>query len=184
MEPDPTFTPDPSPEPEPTLMPEPSSAPNSALMEQPPIAPPAPPAKKKIPRRTIFLFVALGLFVTALVCGLAGLGYYAYTLNEDLKTSEANYATLKGQFDALTVEKNKLTENLNATTAELEATKAELETNKTTLADTQAQLEEAKSEISGLLEKIDLARKYVNVMVGAWSDEDTFSETRIKIKAT
>ncbi|MEW5940317.1 MAG: hypothetical protein AB1750_11680 [Chloroflexota bacterium] len=141
-----------------------------------------PPAPKKGPGVASILTVVLGLFTIVLLCGMAGLGYWAYTLNRDLKTTQTDRDQWKAKYDTATNEKNKLTTDLNSTKSELDATKAELEAAKAELETTEADLESARNDLAALQADVDTALKYLNVFDGFWGD--TFDESETKIKAT
>ena len=148
-----------------------------------------PPAPKKGLGMVNIVAILLGLFSLALLCVVAGLGYWAYTLNQDLTTARADIVTLQGEKTTLTTEKNKLTTDLNttrsdldATKTQLDATKTQLESTKTELETTKADLESARSDMAALQANVDKALKYLNVFDGFCGD--TFAETEVKIKAT
>jgi septal ring factor EnvC (AmiA/AmiB activator) len=164
--------------------------PDPSLAQVPQAVPPMQETKKA-PRKINFLVVGLAIFLVILLCTLAGVGYWAYTLNTKLNATKGELATLHGKYDSLTAEKNKLATDLDTTTASLEQTKAELETTKTELETTKTELSTTKSDLSNsknetvaLQKKIDNAMKYADVLKGMFVDNDSFAESRNRIKAT
>jgi septal ring factor EnvC (AmiA/AmiB activator) len=153
---------------------------NQTFLEAPTSSAP-PPLQKKSGVGNIVAIV-LGLFCVVLLCAMAGLGYWAYTLDKDLTAARADIAKLQGEKDTLNSEKNKLTTDLNSTRSELDAAKAELSATKAELETAKADLESARSDMAALQANMDKALKYLNIFDGFW--DDTYAETEVKIKAT
>ncbi len=131
------------------------------------------PAKPKNMIGVIVGYVILGMFICILVVAAAGLGYWGYTLNNNLAATQQQLATLQGQYSTLKSDDAKLA-------ADLEKTKTDLKKTQGDLATAQADLDQAKNQTSSLQAKIDKASKYLTVLVGFWGDTVSNSETKIK----
>lgn len=138
--------------------------------------PQEPKAAKKLNLSTIFLVI--------LLIALAGVGYWAFSLNTTLKATQSELTTLKGDYANLTTEKNKLSSNLDQTTAELETTKAELETTKAELTTAQADLSKANSEVTSLKATIKKAWLFAEVARGLFVEDDNNIQAGLRILAT
>ena len=127
---------------------------------------PAPPVAetKPAPRKINFLTIFLGIAVVFLCLALAGLGYWAFTLNTNLQATQADLSELQGKYDSLTTEKNKLSNDFDQTSTELEAVKDELENTKGDLSTAQSDLADSKDAAAALRTKMDKASQYVAIM--------------------
>ena len=150
----------------------------SILQDQQVEAPIAPKPQEEIPqpevkkpaRKINFLTV----FLVILLLAVAGLGYWVWQLNTMLMATQQNMATLQGNFDKLTTQKNSLSTELDTTRAELEKTKADLST-------TQADLEKAQGETKSLREKMDKASKWMDVAMAEIVDNENHTSIAKKV---
>lgn len=139
-------------QPEPSLAPEPQAAPHVE-------------AAKKAPGKFNFLAVILVVLLLAV-------GFWAFTLGNNLKATQAELATLQGKYDSLSAEKTQLSGDLDQATTDLEATKTELEKAKEELAKAQSDLSKSNEEASALRTKMDKAAQYVAIMKAMFADQD------------
>jgi uncharacterized protein (DUF3084 family) len=123
---------------------------------------------KKAPGKFNFLAV----FLVILLLALAGVGYWAITLNASLKATQDSLTTLQGKYDSLTTEKEQLSTDLGLANTELETTKAELEKAKGELTSAKSDLTKSNGEVTAMQAKIDKASKYVAIMKAMFADQD------------
>lgn len=104
------------------------------------------------------------IVVVILVLALAGAGYWGFSQSSALKATQTALATLQGQYDSLTAEKNKLSTDFDATKAELETTKTDLDKTKGDLATTQGDLKNSQDQGASQQAKIDKARELAEIL--------------------
>jgi len=153
---------------------------NETYLETPSAFAPQPPQKNS--RLGNIIAILLGLFSLVMFCALIGLGYVAYSLDQDLTTARADIATLTNDKNKLTTDLNSTRTELDSTKNDLNATKADLESTKAELATAKSDLDSARTELATLHSNVDKALKYLNILDGFWGD--TYAETEVKIKAT
>lgn len=125
----------------------------------------------------------MGVLVLLVLAAL-GLGYWTFQQNSKLRDAEGSLAALQKKYDSLTSEKNNLASQLKSAEAELVSTNAELESTNESLTQARADLSAANKEKSALAQKMDKASGYLDVMRGAFEDDDTYFETFFKVLAT
>lgn len=121
------------------------------------------------------------LFLILLILAVAGLGFWAFQQNTNLKAAQMSLATLQGKYDNLIAEKGRLTTEFGQVSSELEQTNTELASTNETLKTTRADLSKSKQEASDLEAKMKKAGQYVEVMRGAFKDKDNFFATLLKV---
>lgn len=134
------------------------------------------PSEKKNPIAILGTTVGVAI-LCVLLAAVAGVGYWAYTLNTNLTSTRQQLASLQSNYDQLKSENASLTTDLSAAKTDLQKAKDELAT-------TQDNLKREQEKSKTLQAKVDKAKKYVDVMYGAWVENDSFSQTESKIKAT
>lgn len=136
---------------------------------QPPESTPVVAKKRS---KLIIAWIGLGLFAILFLLSFAWVGYWAYTLNTELTSTQQQLSTLQTEYDNLKSEHTTLTlehENLNA---ELSQTKADLETANTELTAAQDDLSKSKDHVETLDAQIDAAGKLAEVLfVFSMSDD-------------
>ena len=120
-------------------------------------------------------------FLVLLILAVAGLGFWAFQLNTNLKAAQTSLATLQGKFDDLTAENGRLTTEFGQVSSELEQTNTELASTNETLKTAKADLSKSKQEASALEAKMKKAGLYVEVMRGAFKDKDNLFVTLLKV---
>ncbi len=138
----------------------------------------SPPPK----RSNVAKIIQIALLVL-LILGVAGLGYWDYQLNTQLKAAQESLSDLHGQYDELTTQKNSLASELDSTNSELANTKTELDTTNETLSTTKSDISKSNQDINTLKSKMEKAGKYMEIMRGAYEDHDVLLITFIKIAA-
>lgn len=141
------------------------------------ITPSAPAVKKN--SGSIFGIVLL----VVLVLVVAGLGYWGYQLNNGLKATQSAQATLQGQYDELTTQKNTLTNDLGTANTDLDKAKKDLEKAKKDLETVQASVTKSKDQVTSLQGKVDKALLYLDVMVTDWVELAGIDAIGEKVKA-
>ena len=124
-----------------------------------------------------------GLLVVLVLTAL-GLGYWTYKQSATLKSAQGSLAGLQKKYEGLISEKNKLASQLSTTSIDLANTNSELEKTKEALTIARAELSEANKERSALAEKMEKASGYLDVMRGAFEDDDTYFGTFFKVLST
>ena len=141
---------------------------------------PVPPPS---PRKVNFPAIVLGVFLLFSLVALAGVGFWVYRLNTNLKATQADLAALQGQYESLTAEKDQLITDLNTTTSELDATKTELDQSKADLSNAQSELDTAKKEASDLRTRMKRAAQYVDVLRGFFLVDSTYTQHNRRVEA-
>lgn len=123
-------------------------------------------------------------FIVALILAALGLGYWTFTQSTALKSAEGALAAWQKKYESLASENDKLTNEFGATTKELANTNAELENTQASLTKARAELSEANKEKSVLAQKMDNATGYLDIMRGAFEDDDSYFFTYLRVAAT
>jgi septal ring factor EnvC (AmiA/AmiB activator) len=121
------------------------------------------------------------LFLIILLLAVAGLGYWAFQVNTNLKAAQESLATLQGKYDDLASENGRLTTEFGQVSSDLEQTNAELASTNDALKTTKSDLSKSNQEASDLQEKMKKAGLYVEIMRGAFQDKDTLLQTFLKV---
>src|SRR5688500_2340788 len=101
-------------------------------------------AKKR--SKLIVAWIALGLLAILFLLSFAWVGYWAYTLNTQLNTTQQQYEALQSEYDNLTSEHTALTLEHEKVNAELSQTKTDLEKANTDLTTAQDDLSKSKDQ--------------------------------------
>ena len=137
------------------------------------IPPPALPAKRTR-SRVNFAAIGLSLLVLLLLLGLGWVGYWAYTLNTDLVTTQGQFAALQADHSKLQAEYSTLKSDNEKLNADLTQSRADLEKANTDLTTTQADLDKSKDENKLLNDQIETAGGLAEVLcVTAMSDSES-----------
>lgn len=134
-----------------------------------------PSAQEKKPSKRNFTAIVLGFLVFVLLVGAAGLGYWAYTLYNQLDTTEQHLNTLQASHEQLQSEHEKLKNDYDKLTSDLDQTSADLETANSDLSTAQDDLGKANKQIGDLNDNLDKASGYANI-VYAWITIDNESD--------
>lgn len=127
-------------------------------------------AKKR--SKLIIAWIALGLFAILFLLSFTWVGYWAYTLNTQLNTTQQQYEALQSEYDNLTSEHTALTLEHEKVNAELSQTKTDLEKANTDLTTAQDDLSKSKDQGEKLDAQIDAAGKLAEVLfVFSMSDD-------------
>lgn len=129
-------------------------------------------------------FGVVTVFVIIFLLAAIGFGVWGYTLNNDLKTTQASEAALQKKYDTLTKEKNTVSDELDQANADLEQARKDLETAKEDLTSAEASLAKSKEEAAGLQGTIDKVLKYLDVAIGFLVDNDDMDQVDAKVAAT
>ena len=147
----------------------------------PPPMPSYTPQKK--PGVNIF-GISMTIVSLLLLCAIAGLGYYAYTLNTNLTATTESLNALQAEHDALKADYATLQGDNTQLNADIAALQAELDTTKSDLATTQTDLKTAQDQSAALQTKIDAALLKLDVVIGIFVDEKTDKGIEADIRAT
>jgi len=98
------------------------------------------------------------LLVIAVIC-LGGLGYWGYTLENDLTATRQQFAALQGKYASLESENNKLSTDLAQSNADLAQSNADLEKTKKELAASQKELNAKTKSIKDAVLRFTVLRK-------------------------
>jgi cell division protein FtsB len=161
---------------------EPLSIPDSTPAVSPP---PAIPAKRTRSRLN-FAAIGLSLLVFLLLLGLGWVGYWAYTLNTDLMTTQGQFAALQADHTKLQAEYTTLKSDHEKLNADLTQSRADLEKANTDLTTTQADLDKSKDENKLLNEQIETAESLAEILyvTAMWdSDSDILKIDRLITEA-
>jgi hypothetical protein len=151
---------------------EPLSTPEAAPLEPTPVveavAPqPALPAEKKHSKLN-FAAISLALLAFLLLLGFGWVGYWAYTLNTELTTTQGQLAALQADHAKLQAEYTTLKSENGKLNTDLTQSKTNLEKANTDLAATQADLKKSKDlnkEISAQIEEASGLTEILYVMM-------------------
>lgn len=112
--------------------------------------------------------IILGIFSFILLAVVAGLGYWGYTLNVKLATSQQQLTALQGEHSKLQADYAALTSDHEKLNTDLTQTKADLDKVNTDLTTTQASLKKSQDQNKNLNAQIDKASKLTEVLY-AWT---------------
>jgi Tfp pilus assembly protein PilO len=121
------------------------------------------------------------IFLILLILAVAGLGFWAFQLNTNLKAAQTSLETLQGKYDDLTAENGRLTTEFGQVSGELAQTSTELASTTELLKTAKADLSKSKQEVSALEAKMKKAGLYVEIMRGAFKDKDNLFVTYLKV---
>ena len=134
---------------------------------------PTPVAAKKR-SRLIVAWIGLGLLVVLFLLSFVWVGYWAYTLNTQLTTTQQQYSALKTEYDKLKSEHATLTLEHEKVNAELSQTQTDLEKTNSDLTTAQDDLSKAKDQGEKFDAQIDAAGKLAEILyVMAISDSES-----------
>jgi len=125
--------------------------------------------EKKSSKRNI-ISIVLGIFVVLLLAAIAGLGYWAYTLNSNLASTQQELASLQAEYDQLKTDHASVKSDNEQLTADLDQAKADLEKTVGDLASSQDDLTESRGQNELLNNQIDSASRFAEILY-------TFSNT-------
>jgi septal ring factor EnvC (AmiA/AmiB activator) len=145
------------------------------------VMPVVPALEPKSPKKRNILTIVLVAVLFFSGVALAGVSFWAYRLNTDLKSTKAALTALQGQYDSLSAEKNKLTSSLDTTTSDLNAAKTELEQAKKDLTNTQSELDKSRQEVSNLQTRTEKAVQYVDVLSGFFLADSTYTQHKRRV---
>ena len=128
--------------------------------------------------------ILVSLFAIFLVCAAAGVGYWAYKLNNDLTASQQALDTLQGQYKSLQADNADLHGDIEQLTANLDQTKSDLEATRAELATAQSDLKQEQETTLSLRARMDQAAKLVDVAVAIWVDSQSLRGIDKTIAAT
>ncbi|HEX2994813.1 MAG TPA: hypothetical protein VHP14_08315 [Anaerolineales bacterium] len=167
--------PDPPPAPAPSPVPAPAARPA-----------PAPVQAKKPSQVGGIAAVLLGLVVIVLLIAVAGLGFWAYSLNTKLADTQQQLTALQGDYGKLQTDYTVLTSEKEKLNADLTQAKADLEKANADLATAQTDLQKARDENKAVGAKMDKAGKLADVLFTWFTSEDASGLIKVdaKIKAT
>ena len=104
------------------------------------------------------------VFLALLVSAVAGLGYWSFQANANLKAAKQSLAMTQSKYDALRARNEKLTSDLGQTNTELEQVDTELAKTNEILTATKSEVSKANSQVSSLKSKKEKAGPYVTVL--------------------
>jgi cell division protein FtsB len=121
-----------------------------------------------------FAVIGLVLFVFVLFMAFGWVGYWAYTLNTELVSTQQQLAALQAKQDQLQAEYTTLTSEKDKLNADLIQSKTDLEKANTDLTSVQADLSQSKQNGDKLETKLEKASDLVEILfVTATSDEES-----------
>lgn len=113
---------------------------------------------KKLPTSYYAIGSLILLLLMAIIC-LGGLGYWGYTLGNDLTATRQQLAALQGKYDLLESENNKLSTDLAQSNADLAQSNADLEKIKKELASSQKELSAKTKSMKDAMLRFTVLRK-------------------------
>lgn len=132
-------------------------------MHEAPPSIPAPAQVKKQPKRNIAAII-LGLFAFILLLAVAGLGFWAFSLNTKLTAAQQELTALQGEHSTLQADYAALTSEKKKLDADLTQSKSNLDKTNTHLATAQTDLAKSQEEIKALDAKISKAKKLSDIL--------------------
>ena len=114
----------------------------------------------KLPRKSTSRIILLVL----LVLGVAGLGYWNFQSNANLRAAQQSLAATQRKYDEVTARNENNTRDLGQTNGELEQVNAELVKTNENLTTARAELSKANSRVSGLKSKKEIVGPYVTLL--------------------
>jgi len=127
------------------------------------------PVKKSVPTSS-YVIGALALLLVMAIIGIGGLGYWGYSLGNDLTASQQKLVELQGDYDTLSAQNQKLTADLIEVNTELTATQQELTSVKTELAAKTGELNKKNKNIKDAALRLVVLRKIILPMMGGTSE--------------
>jgi septal ring factor EnvC (AmiA/AmiB activator) len=121
------------------------------------------------------------VFLIILLLAVAGVGYWAFQMNTSLRAAQESLATLQGKYDSLAAENGSMTTEFGQVSSELEQTNTELASTSEALKTAKSDLSKSNQEASDLQAKMKKAGLYVEVMRGAFKDNDNLLTTYLKV---
>jgi uncharacterized protein HemX len=155
------------------------SLPDAAQREPSPMAktvfPTPMPAIEKKRTKINIAVIGLSLLVVLLFLAFGWVGYWAYTLNTELTTTQGQLAALQAEHAKLQTNYAALTSEHEKLNDELTQSKSDLEQANTHLATAQADLSKSKDQGEKLDAQIDTAGKLAELLF-VWSMSDSPSD--------
>jgi uncharacterized protein HemX len=139
------------------------------------VAPTLMPAVEKKRTKINIAVIGLSLLVILLFLAFGWVGYWAYTLNTELSTTQGQLVALQAEHAKLQTDYATLTSEHEKLNAELNQTKAHLEQANTDLTAAQADLSKSKDRGENLDAQIDVAGKLAEILY-VWSMSDSASD--------
>lgn len=152
----------------------PDAAPLAPILGKEPANPQPVLTTEKKRSKLNFAVIGLVLFSFVLFLAFGWVGYWAYTLNRELVSTQQQLAALQAKQDQLQADYTTLTGEKDKLNADLIQTKTDLEKATTDLASAQADLSQSKQNGDKLQNKIDKASDLVEILfVTATLDEES-----------
>lgn len=133
------------------------------------------PTKEKKHSKLNFAVIGLSLLLFLLLLSFGWVGYWAYTLNNELTASQGQLTALQAKYDKLQADYTALTSEHEKLNAELTQSKADLEKTNTDLATARGDLSESMQRGENLDTQIDRAGKLAEVLF-VWNTMDNPSD--------
>lgn len=127
---------------------------------------PAASSQKKNSPATSYAIVALIFLLLMAVVSIGGLGYWGYSLGNNLTTTQQQLIELQGNYDTLLAQSQKLSTDLVETNTELIETKLELDATKAKLSTSSQELAKKNKSIKDAAARLVVLRKMLNPLVG------------------
>jgi hypothetical protein len=124
---------------------------------------PAPMQEVK-PRRRNTSAIALGSIAFILLLAVAGVGYWAFTLNAQFTTTQQQLTALQGEHESLQADYAKLQGDNEKLNADFSQTKTDLDKTSGDLANAQDDLKKSNDANTGLKTKITSASKKAEIL--------------------
>ncbi len=153
-------------------------APVGAIVAQP-VPPPLPQRKGNCLSTILVSLLILMLLATA-----AGLGYWGYTLNNNLTKTKQDIVTLQGKHDKLVTDNASLTTDLTKTNADLDKSNTDLDKTGKDLTTTQGDLAKVQQSSKEVQDRITQTSKLMDVAVSIFVSNDTWAEIGQRVKGT
>ncbi|MGE5251342.1 MAG: hypothetical protein ACM3QS_14140 [Bacteroidota bacterium] len=128
--------------------------------------------------------VLLLILVILLAAGAAALGYWGYTLNNSLLTSQQKLSQLQSQYDQLKTENEGLNTQLTDVKAQLATSQADLKSTQADLTTAQADLKKEQETSKTLQAKITKEAKLVDVAIGLIVNEENDRAIEKRVQAS
>jgi hypothetical protein len=125
---------------------------------------PALPVEKKRSKLKIAATIGLAFLVVLLLLSFGWVGYWAYTLNTELTTTQGQLAALQAEHSKLQTDYATLTSENEKLNADLTQTKADLEKANSELTITQGDLTKSKEKNEKLEAQIDTASSLSEIL--------------------
>ena len=142
--------------------------------------------QRKAPKRSTTA-TGLGVLVFLLLVAVAAVGYWAFTLNNQLTMTRQQLAALQGEHDKLKKDYAALVSDKDKLNTDLTQTKADLEKANVDLAAAKGDLQKSKNENAALSGKIDKTKKLADILYKWFNSPGTAADIfdlDTQIKAT